>query len=100
MVVAPRHGAKWHQHLSLSPTLIVLLQDSRTIETLQELESILRLEYERSQATPAMRLLDDVLELLGDEPEAFDYQFRKQDAGRRLRDAFLGGEMVMGLCRA
>jgi hypothetical protein len=69
-----------------------LLQDSRTVETLQDLESILRLEYERSEATPAMRLLDDVLELLGEDPEAYDYQFRKQDAGRRLRDAFLGGK--------
>lgn len=38
----------------------VAVQDAATVGQLQELQSVLTLEYERSQATPAMRLLDEV----------------------------------------
>jgi hypothetical protein len=35
-------------------------QDPSTVSQLQELQALLRLEFERAQATPAMRLLDEV----------------------------------------
>jgi hypothetical protein len=40
--------------------VLLLLQDAVTVGQLQELQSVLTLEFERAQATPAMRLLDEV----------------------------------------
>jgi hypothetical protein len=36
------------------------VQDAVMVQQLQDLQAVLRLEFERSQATPAMRLLDEV----------------------------------------
>lgn len=68
-----------------------LLQDSAALAQLQELHDLLSLEYERSQATPALRLLDEVLDLLGNDPYMPGGHDRGEAVVQRLRKAFTGG---------
>ena len=68
---------------------------------------MLKLAYQRSMASPSMRLLDDVLDILGDATEDLEdpfspdsegskgmagaYMQRRNQATARLRSAFTGG---------
>lgn len=52
-----------------------------------------------TQATPAMRLLDDCLDILGDVEDTPDftgeaYNERRRAVAARMRDAFTGGELA------
>jgi hypothetical protein len=40
-------------------------QDTTSINQLELLQSLLMVEYQRAQATPSLRLLDEVLDMLG-----------------------------------
>eukprot|EP00877_Chromochloris_zofingiensis_P008024 jgi/Chrzof1/3475/Cz12g26270.t1_PAC[v5.2] len=66
-------------------------QEPDVISHLEGMYDIVRVQYERSQASPAMRLLDDVMDILGDDSSALDYGQRRADASNRMRDAFTGG---------
>jgi hypothetical protein len=92
-----------HHPIALGPHLACPLllpaapfQDEPVYKQLQQLAALLRLEWERAQASPAMRLLDDVLELLGEDRGGPDYAQRQADVATRLRDAFTGGEPKRG----
>lgn len=39
---------------------LLVCQDGSSIAQLQDLQAVLKLEYDRAQASPAMRLLDEV----------------------------------------
>ncbi|KAJ9510786.1 hypothetical protein QJQ45_027585 [Haematococcus lacustris] len=60
-------------------------------DQLRELWGVLRTVQQRVAATPAMRLLDDVLDLLGDDMSAVGYSMRRLEAQARMREAFTGG---------
>eukprot|EP00200_Dunaliella_tertiolecta_P002185 CAMPEP_0202348920 /NCGR_PEP_ID=MMETSP1126-20121109/6631_1 /ASSEMBLY_ACC=CAM_ASM_000457 /TAXON_ID=3047 /ORGANISM="Dunaliella tertiolecta, Strain CCMP1320" /LENGTH=376 /DNA_ID=CAMNT_0048940651 /DNA_START=235 /DNA_END=1365 /DNA_ORIENTATION=+ len=61
------------------------------VEPLAELYRVLKLVYQRSTSTPALRLLDDVLFILGDDLGAETYSSRRIEAMGRMREAFIGG---------
>ena len=46
---------------------------------------------QRENSSPAMRLLDDVLTILGDDMGAQEYNDRRAEAAMRMREAFTGG---------
>ncbi|GFH13017.1 uncharacterized protein HaLaN_08816 [Haematococcus lacustris] len=60
-------------------------------DQLRELWGVLRTVQQRVAATSAMRLLDDVLDLLGDDMSAVGYSMRRLEAQARMREAFTGG---------
>lgn len=61
-------------------------------EQLRELQGVLRVVYNRACASPSLRLLDDVLDLLGEDlSEPQSYASRRLQALQRLREAFSGG---------
>ncbi|KAF8057922.1 SRC2 [Scenedesmus sp. PABB004] len=66
-------------------------QDAQEVEAMQQLLDVLSVEAQRAAASPAMRLLDEVLELLGDDPALPGAQQRGADVVARLRSAFTGG---------
>jgi hypothetical protein len=69
----------------------VVLQNEAELAQLQELYDMLQLEHQRAQATPALRLLDEVLDLLGDDPYLPGAKQRGEAVVQRLRSAFMGG---------
>jgi hypothetical protein len=71
--------------------LLLLLQNEAEVAQLQELYDTLQLEHQRAQATPALRLLDEVLDLLGDDPYLPGAKQRGEAVVQRLRSAFMGG---------
>ncbi|KAF6254266.1 hypothetical protein COO60DRAFT_1542332 [Scenedesmus sp. NREL 46B-D3] len=66
-------------------------QNEAELAQLQDLYDTLQLEQQRAQATPALRLLDEVLDLLGDDPYLPGSKQRGEAAVQRLRSAFTGG---------
>lgn len=77
---------------------------SFTVQRLEDLYRSLKVVLQRNEASPAMRLLDDVLEILGggqedssnkieeeDEMGLFQQRERKNEAARRMKSAFCGG---------
>lgn len=73
------------------------VQDPEGVDRMQQLQALLQLEYERAQATPSLRLLDELLELLGDDPALPGARQRAQQVVARMRAAFTGGERRAGL---
>jgi hypothetical protein len=67
------------------------LQNEAELAQLQELYDTLQLEHQRAQATPALRLLDEVLDLLWDDPYLPGAKQRGEAVVQRLRSAFMGG---------
>jgi hypothetical protein len=72
------------------------MQNEAELAQLQDLFEMLQLEHQRAQATPALRLLDEVLDLLGDDPYLPGAKQRGESVVQRLRSAFMGG----GCCRS
>ena len=84
---------------------------SAAVQRLEDLYRLLKLQYQRNAASPSMRLLDDVLEILGD-PASIDdggdpfasakpgehsrsvagaHMKRRNEAMSRMQSAFTGG---------
>ncbi|WIA21341.1 hypothetical protein OEZ85_000568 [Tetradesmus obliquus] len=66
-------------------------QNEAELAQLQDLYDLLSLEQQRAQATPALRLLDEALDLLGDDPYMPGAKQRGEAVVQRLRAAFTGG---------
>lgn len=66
-------------------------QYSPLVLRMEEVYRILKIVYQRLQASPAMRLLDDVLDILGDDMDPQVYEQQRMEAMARMRDAFTGG---------
>eukprot|EP00878_Enallax_costatus_P008521 GHUV01008909.1.p1 GENE.GHUV01008909.1~~GHUV01008909.1.p1 ORF type:complete len:420 (+),score=159.62 GHUV01008909.1:1558-2817(+) len=68
-----------------------LEQDPEEVTALTDLFDVLKVEYEKVSATPAMRLLDECLDILGDDPYLPGARVRAEQVVQRLRNAFTGG---------
>lgn len=51
---------------------------------------------QRRESGPILHLLDEVLTILGDQPNADDYQDRRREAQARLQSAFMGSRGSAG----
>lgn len=71
------------------------LQDQDEVQGLQDLYDVLRVEHERAAASPALRLLDECLDILGDDPYLPGAGERAEQVVQRLRSAFTGGACVV-----
>ncbi|EFJ47108.1 hypothetical protein VOLCADRAFT_92221 [Volvox carteri f. nagariensis] len=70
---------------------LTLRQDAAAVERIATLYRALRYMYERRTSSPAERLLDDVLGILGDVELQPEQERRRGEAAARLRNAFTGG---------
>lgn len=74
------------------PLRLPPLQDQEEVTALSDLYDVLKVEYERALASPAMRLLDECLDILGDDPYVLGAKDRAEQVIQRLRTAFTGGQ--------
>lgn len=67
--------------------------DANAASNLRELHSVLKIAAARAAATPAERLLDEVLDMMGDDADfgAPTYEMKRAQVAARLREAFTGG---------
>lgn len=81
-------------------TALRMGQDEETLHQLAQLYSTLKYMYQRGQSTPAERLLDDVLDILGGEGGQPDPEKRQAEAAARLHNAFTGGMLELDIFEA
>ncbi|KAI8475340.1 MAG: hypothetical protein J3K34DRAFT_61146 [Monoraphidium minutum] len=81
-------------------TALEMEEGPEAVAAYESLYSLLRRERARAAASPAMRLLDDVLEALGDDTDAPDYPERRRRAAGVMRDAFTGGALPVDVFTA
>jgi hypothetical protein len=76
-------------------------RNSPAYQTLKDLDKMLRYEFSRKTASPSVRLLDDVLHILGDNPSRDDYEKSRREAAARMLEDFSGtSDQVMDIFAA
>lgn len=64
--------------------------DNFNLEDMRLLYQALKREYDRITSSAALRLLDDVLDILGDDTDGEAYRLRQTEAAARMKTAFTG----------